>query len=158
MNAEERTFVALKPDAVKRGLIGEILLRFERKGYKIIGLKLLNVTEEMAAKHYEEHYGKPFYKRLITYITSGPVVAMVVKGYDAIHGVRQILGTTNPSNADVGTIRADFAQLMEFNVIHGSDSTQSAEREIAIYFSPDEICDQWENMCELVVNEVQSLL
>lgn len=155
---EERTFVALKPDAVKRGLIGEILLRFERKGYKIIGLKLLNVTEEMAAKHYEEHYGKPFYKRLITYITSGPVVAMVVKGYDAIHGVRQILGTTNPSNADVGTIRADFAQLMEFNVIHGSDSTQSAEREIAIYFSPDEICDQWENMCELVVNEVQSLL
>lgn len=147
----ERTFVAIKPDGVKRGLIGEIIKRFENKGYKIVGLKMLHATEEMAAKHYAEHYGKPFYPRLLTYITSGPIIAMVVEGVNAVHGVRHFLGVTSPDDADVGTIRADFAQTMTFNVVHGSDSVESAKREIDIYFSENEICDDWKTMLELVV-------
>ena len=117
MKVEERTFVAIKPDGVKRGLIGKILSRFEDKGFKIIALKLLQVTPEQAASHYEEHYGKPFYPRLVHYITSGPIVAMVVEGYNAVSSVRHLVGATDPSSADVGTIRADFAQVEEYNVM-----------------------------------------
>ena len=150
MKTEERTFVAIKPDGVKRGLIGKILERFENKGFKIVAMKLLQVTPELAAKHYEEHYGKPFYPRLVHYITSGPVVAMVIDGYEAIESVRHIVGATSPMKADVGTIRADFAQVMEYNVIHASDSLASAEREINLYFTPEEIFDNWQSMREMI--------
>lgn len=149
----ERTFVAIKPDAVRRGLIGEIISRFEKKGFKITAMKMLQVTEEIATKHYEEHIGKPFYPGLIKYITSAPIVAMVIEGVDAISNVRHILGKTNPAEADVGTIRADYGLVTRFNVVHGSDSVQSAEREIAIYFKPEELCEKWQTMMELVINE-----
>ena len=150
MKTEERTFVAVKPDAVKRGLIGKIIDRFETKGFKIVGMKLLQVTPELAAKHYEEHKGKSFYNRLIYYITSAPIVAMVVQGYNAVDSVRHIVGKTSPMDADVGTIRADFAQIMEYNVVHASDSQASAEREIGIYFKPEEIYDDCQSMSELI--------
>ncbi len=150
MKTEERTFVAIKPDGVKRGIIGQIIQRFENKGFKIVGMKLLQVTPELAAKHYEEHKDKPFYTRLVHYITSGPIVAMVIEGYEAIESVRHIVGATNPMNADVGTIRADFAQVMEYNVIHASDSPVSAQREINLYFKPEEIYDNWQSMLEMI--------
>ena len=150
MKTEERTFVAIMPDGVKRGLIGKSLERLENKGFKIVGMKLLQVTPELAAKHYEEHQGKPFYNRLIHYITSGPIVAMVIEGYEAIESVRHIVGATSPIKADVGTIRADFAQVMEYNIIHASDSPDSAQREIALYFKPEEIYDNWQSMLEMI--------
>ncbi len=150
---EERTFIAIKPDAVLRGLTSTIIKRFEDKGYKIIGLKMLMVTPEQAAKHYAEHYGKPFYGQLIKYITSGPIVAMVLQGYNVIKGARQLMGATDPAEAQVGTIRADFAQLKEYNSVHGSDCAESAEREIAIYFTPDELCTDWKNMTEIVTEK-----
>lgn len=146
----ERTFIAVKPDGVKRGLIGNIVERFERKGYKIIAMKMLQPTQEIAAKHYAEHVGKPFYNRLINYITSGPIVAMVVEGDNVVKGARHIMGSTKPDEAEVGTIRADFAQTMEYNVVHGSDSVESAEREIAIYFKPEEICRDWKTTLDLI--------
>ena len=154
MLKEERTFIAVKPDGVKRGLVGEIIKRFETKGYKLIGLKMLNVTPEMAEKHYGEHKGKPFYERLLRYIQSGPIVAMVWKGYDVIAGSRHLMGKTNPSEADVGTIRADYALIMEYNVIHGSDCVESAEREISIYFDEKELCDDYINMAESVITDL----
>lgn len=154
MLQEERTFIAVKPDGVKRGLVGEIIRRFERKGFKLIGIKMLDVTPEMAEKHYGEHKGKPFYPRLIEYIQSGPIVAMVWKGYDVIHGARTIMGSTKPNEAQVGTIRADFALVKEYNVVHGSDSVESAEREIAIYFDEKELCDEYDNMAEIVIEKL----
>ncbi|MCQ2753573.1 MAG: nucleoside-diphosphate kinase [bacterium] len=150
MTSEERTFVAIKPDGVKRGIIGKIIERFEDKGFKIVGMKLLQVTDELAAKHYEEHLGKPFYNRLIYYITSGPIVAMVIEGYNAVESVRHTVGKTSPMEADVGTIRADFAQIMQYNVVHASDSVESANREIGIYFKPEEIYDNWQSMSEII--------
>ena len=158
MRPEERTFVAIKPDGVKRGIIGRVIERFEDKGFKIVAMKLLQVTPELAAKHYAEHEGKPFYKRLVHYITSGPIVAMVIEGYDAVESVRHIVGATSPIKADVGTIRADFAQIMEYNVVHASDSTESANREIAIYFKPEEIYDNWQSMLESLVYEEERTL
>ena len=155
MASEERTFVAIKPDGVKRGLIGRIIQRFEDKGFKIVAMKLLQVTPELAAKHYEEHKGKSFYNRLIYYITSAPIVAMVIEGYNAVESVRHIVGATSPMNADVGTIRADFAQIMEYNVVHASDSLPSAEREINIYFKPEEIYDNWQSMSEIIAYDEQ---
>ncbi len=150
-SSEERTFVAIKPDAVKRGLIGRIIKRIENKGYKIIALKMLNVTKELAEQHYAEHLGKPFYNRLITYISSGPIIAMVLQGDNTVVGMRKLMGSTMPTDAEVGTLRADFAQTMEFNVIHGSDSVESAKREINLYFSPEELCPDWKTMLELVM-------
>ena len=147
----ERTFIAVKPDGVKRGLVGNIIERFERKGYKIIAMKMLQPTNEIAAKHYEEHYGKPFYNRLINYITSGPIVAMVVEGANVVKGARHIMGSTKPDEAEVGSIRADFAQTMEYNVVHGSDSIESAEREISIYFRPEEICRDWKTTLDIIM-------
>ncbi|MBQ2872275.1 nucleoside-diphosphate kinase [bacterium] len=147
----ERTFIAVKPDGVKRGLVGNIVERFERKGYKIIAMKMLQPTIEIAAKHYAEHVGKPFYNRLINYITSGPIVAMVVEGNNVVKGARHIMGSTKPDEAEVGTIRADFAQTMEYNVVHGSDSVESAEREIAIYFKPEEICRDWKTTLDIIM-------
>ena len=150
MKTEERTFVAIKPDSVKRGFIGKIIERFENKGFKIVAMKLLQVTPELASKHYAEHQGKPFYNRLVHYITSGPIVAMVIEGYEAIQSVRHIVGATDPQKADVGTIRADFAQVMEYNIIHASDSPESAAREIGLYFKPEEIYDNWQSMLEMI--------
>ena len=154
MQREQRTFIAVKPDGVKRGLVGEIMKRFENRGFKLIGLKMLDVPPEMAEKHYGEHKGKPFYPRLIEYIQSGPIVAMVWKGYDVIAGSRQIMGATRPLEAQVGTIRADFALVKEYNVVHGSDSVESAEREIAIYFKEEELCDEYDNMAEIVIEKL----
>ncbi|MBR1425457.1 nucleoside-diphosphate kinase [bacterium] len=151
VRTEERTFVAVKPDGVQRGLVGEIIRRFEAKGYKITALKMLQVTDAQAKAHYAEHEGKPFYPRLIRYIQSGPIVAMVVEGYNAVAGVRHLMGATDPNKAEVGTIRADFAEVMEYNVVHGSDSVESAEREIKIYFDENEIFANRKCMAELVV-------
>lgn len=147
---EERTFLAIKPDAVQRGLIGKIISRIEEKGYKIVALKMLQVSPEQAAKHYEEHFGKPFYPNLVKFITSAPIVAMVVEGRNVIAGMRQIMGKTNPADADIGTIRGDFSPEMSFNVIHGSDGPESAKREIAIYFNENEICGDWKTAFEIL--------
>lgn len=150
----ERTFVAIKPDGVKRGLIGRIIQRFEDKSYKIIGLKLMKVTPEIAAKHYEEHYGKSFYPELIQFITSGPIVAMMIEGNNAIKGVRHMVGSTRPDEADDGSIRADFSSYSTLNLIHASDSPESAKRELNLYFSENEICDNYKNMFELIVDDL----
>ena len=149
----ERTFIAIKPDGVKRNLIGRIITEFEEKGYKITGLKLLIPTLEHAEKHYAEHKGKPFYNRLIKYIMSGPIVAMVVEGKNVIAESRRMMGATKPEEAEAGTIRFKYAVNMEYNIIHGSDSKESAEREISIYFKEDEICSSWSTMLEMIMNE-----
>lgn len=146
----ERTFIAIKPDAVQRGLIGKIITRIEDKGFKIAGLKMIQVTEEIAAKHYAEHIGKPFYPDLVKFITSSPIIAMVVEGENAVAAMRQLMGKTNPANAEAGSIRADFSQEMSYNSIHGSDGPESAEREIAIYFKPEELCENWQTMSEIM--------
>jgi len=151
LSNEERTFVAIKPDAVKRGFIGRVIEKIEDKGYKIVGLKMIQVSEELAAQHYQEHVDKPFFQALIDFITSGPIVAMVLQGENAISGVRKFMGKTNPDEAEAGSLRGDFAQVTRFNVIHGSDSKESAEREINLYFTPEEICDNWKTMLELVM-------
>ncbi len=150
----ERTFVAIKPDGVKRGLIGKIVQRFEDKSYKIVAMKMMNVTPEIAAKHYEEHFGKPFYDKLIAFITMGPIVAMAVEGKNAIKGVRHLVGKTNPDEADDGSIRADFSSYSTTNLVHASDSPESAERELNLYFSEKEICNNYKNMFELVLDEL----
>lgn len=148
---EERTFVAIKPDGVKRGLIGRIIGKIEDKGYKIVAMKMLQVTEELAAEHYAEHVGKPFYEGLMKFITSGPIIAMILQGENAIAGVRKFMGKTNPEEAEVGSVRGDFAQVTRYNTMHGSDSKESAEREINLYFNPEEICDNWETAMELIM-------
>ena len=137
----ERTFCLIKPNGVEKGIIGEILTIFEKKGYKIKALKMLNVTEEIAKKHYAEHEGKPFYPGLMEFITSGPVVAMILEGENVITELRRIMGSTDPNKAEIGTIRATYAQTTQRNIVHGSDSKESAEREIAIYFNESEICE-----------------
>ena len=147
----ERTFTALKPDAVKRGLMGKIIERIEDKGYKIIGMKLVNVSLDLAKKHYKEHEGKDFYNRLIEYITSGPVLAMVLEGENVISGLRHIVGKTNPDEADVGSIRADFCMTKEYNAIHASDSIESANREIALWFNESELCDNYKTSLEILM-------
>jgi nucleoside-diphosphate kinase len=131
----ERTFVMIKPDAHARRLTGEILARFERRGFTICALRLLRVTPELAGQHYAEHEGKPFYPGLVEFITSAPVVAMVLEGPAAVATVRTMMGTTNPLDSTPGTIRGDYALELGENVVHGSDSVASAEREIAIYFT-----------------------
>lgn len=135
----EKTFAMIKPDAVQRGLVGEILSRYEQKGLRIAGLKIMNVTEELARKHYAEHVNKSFFPGLLEYITSGPVVALVLEGKNAVAEVRKMNGATNPLEAACGTIRGDFAQEVGRNVVHGSDSVESAANEIAIYFSDEEV-------------------
>ncbi len=135
----ERTYVMVKPDGVQRNLIGEILARFERKGFKIVGLKMIQMDRDLAERHYGEHKGKPFFEGLTSYITSGPVVAMVLEGKGVVAAVRGINGATNPANAAPGTIRGDFAVDLGRNVVHASDSVESAEREINLYFSENEL-------------------
>jgi len=130
----QKTYIMLKPDAVRNGHIGEIVNRIERSGLKIERMELAQVTPEQAAANYAEHEGKPFYAGLISYITSGPVVKMVVSGPDAVKVMRKFMGATNPLEDAPGTIRGDFGLVMDENVIHGSDSPESAEREIGIFF------------------------
>ena len=135
----EKTFVMVKPDGVQRGLIGEVISRLERKGLKIVAMKMMEIEESLAKEHYAEHKEKPFFKDLISYITSGPVVAMVVEGKEAVSVVRTLVGKTNPREALPGTIRGDYGMDVGRNVIHASDSTQSAEREINLFFKEEEI-------------------
>ena len=130
----EKTYTMIKPDGVRNGHIGEIVARFERVGLTIERMELGMVTPEQAAANYAEHEGKPFYEGLISYITSGPVVKMVVSGENAVATVRKLMGATNPADAAPGTIRGDFGLTMDENVIHGSDSPASAEREIGVFF------------------------
>ncbi|KTR59537.1 nucleoside diphosphate kinase [Exiguobacterium indicum] len=130
----EQTFLMVKPDGVERGLIGEIIGRIERKGFIIREMKMMNVTEELAKAHYEEHAEKPFFGELVTFLTSGPVVALRVEGTDVVAVSRLMIGKTKPLEAAPGTIRGDFANTMSENVIHGSDSVESAERELALWF------------------------
>ena len=129
-----RTLILVKPDAFERGLTGEVLARFERKGLRIVGLRQLTIDEEFAARHYEEHTEKPFFGELVEFITCGPLVAGVLEGHDATTAARQIIGATNPLEAAPGSIRGDFALEVTFNLVHGSDSDQSAEREIQLWF------------------------
>jgi len=145
----EQTFVMIKPDGVQRNLVGMVISRLEARGYRLAGLKLMQIDQELAGRHYAEHAGKPFFDGLVSYITSGPVVAMVWEGKNAVSGIRKMIGATNPQEADPGTIRGDFGLDIGRNVIHGSDSQESAQREIALYFEPaelldyDKILDQW---------------
>ncbi len=139
--AIERTLVLCKPDAVQRGLVGGILARFERKGLKIAGLKMLRIDEGLAAQHYRDHLEKPFYPQLRAFITSSPVVAMAIEGDNAVQVVRTLLGTTDAQQAAPGTIRGDFGMNVTKNLVHGSDSLDSAKREIALFFEETELYD-----------------
>lgn len=138
----ERTFIILKPDAVQRGLVGEIISRFERRGLKLVAMKMLQVSEELARQHYAVHEGRPFFESLIRYITSAPVVAIVVEGTDAIAVVRNTVGATRPAEAAPGTIRADFGLEIGRNLVHASDGPETAASEIALWFGDDLI--EWQ--------------
>lgn len=137
----QKSFVMMKPDAVSRRLMGKILSRFEEKGLQVIAVKLMQIDEDLAKAHYGEHEGKPFFEDLIAYITSSPSLAMVIKGEEAISTIRKMVGATNPLEADMGTIRGDFAMDTGRNIIHASDAPESAEREISLFFNENEICD-----------------
>jgi nucleoside-diphosphate kinase len=132
----DRTLILVKPDAFARGLTGEIIARFERKGLVIVALQHMRMTRELAERHYAEHVGKPFFDELVEFITSGPLVAMVLEGTEAVRAARQVIGATNPLEATTGSIRGDFALLVGQNMVHGSDSPESAQREAALFF-PD---------------------
>jgi len=135
----ERTFLAIKPDGVQRSLVGDIIRRFEVKGFTLVGLKLTNVSRELAEKHYEVHKERPFFSSLIEFITSGPVVAMVWEGDGVVASARKIIGATNPLNAEPGTIRGDFGVDVGRNLIHGSDAIETAQREINLWFEQEEL-------------------
>jgi nucleoside-diphosphate kinase len=137
----ERTFVMIKPDGVQRGFIGEIINRFEKKGLKLVALKLVSVSKELAEKHYGVHKGKPFFKPTVKYITSSPVVAMILEGNNAISLARNIMGKTDPKEASMGTIRGDYGQFIGRNIVHGSDGPDTAEFEINLWFKPEEIAN-----------------
>jgi len=138
--AIERTLSIIKPDAVAKNVIGEIIARFEKAGLKVVGAKLLQLSEEKAGGFYAEHKERPFFADLVGFMTSGPVVVQVLEGENAIAMNRDLMGATNPAEADAGTIRADFAETIDANAVHGSDSAASAEREIAYFFDAGEIC------------------
>ncbi|CDO93546.1 unnamed protein product [Kluyveromyces dobzhanskii CBS 2104] len=141
MSNTERTFIAIKPDGVQRGLISKILARFEDRGYKLVGIKLVTPTEALLKEHYADLVSKPFFPSLLTYMTSGPVLATVWEGKDVVKQGRAILGATNPLQSAPGTIRGDFAIEVGRNVCHGSDSVESAEKEIGLWFKKDEVVD-----------------
>ena len=132
----ERTLILVKPDAFARGLTGEILARFERKGLRIVAMKYMTMDRALAEQHYAEHQGKGFYEELVSFITSGPLAAMVLEGRQAVEAARQVIGATNPLQATTGSIRGDYAIEVGQNMVHGSDSTESAAREVALFF-PD---------------------
>lgn len=135
----ERTFLAIKPDGVQRKLIGEIIRRFESKGFTLVGLKLMSVSRELAESHYGVHRERPFFSGLVEFITSGPVVAMVWEGDGVVAAARKIIGATNPLTAEPGTIRGDFGANIGRNIIHGSDAIETAQTEIALWFKDDEL-------------------
>jgi nucleoside-diphosphate kinase len=137
----ERTLIILKPDAVQRGLCGEIVTRFERKGLQIVGCKFMKISQQLAETHYEPHKGKPFYPGLVKFMTSSPVVVLALAGKDAIAISRKMMGATFGSKAEPGTIRGDFGVSNSFNLIHGSDSPESAQRELGLFFKADELID-----------------
>jgi len=132
--ATERTLILVKPDAFERALTGEVIARFERKGLRLVAMKLMQADDELANVHYEEHREKPFFGELVTFITRGSLVALVLEGESAVAAARQLIGATNPLEADAGSIRGEFATEVTFNLVHGSDSPESAEREIGIWF------------------------
>ena len=140
--AVERTLSIIKPDAVGKNIVGKIYSRFESNGLRIVASRMLRLSEAVAGGFYAEHEGRPFYPALIEFMTSGPVVVQVLEGEGAIAKNRELMGATNPQEADEGTIRADFASSIDANAVHGSDSPQSAEREIAYFFSASEICER----------------
>ncbi len=137
----ERTFLAVKPDGVQRQLVGEIISRYEAKGFKLIGLKLLTPTRELAEKHYAVHKERPFFAGLVDFITSGPLVAMVWEGDGVVASARKIIGATNPLTAELGTIRGDYGASIGRNIIHGSDAIETAQTEIALWFQPEELVE-----------------
>ena len=137
----QRTLVLVKPDGVQRGLIGRIVARLEQRGLKLVAIKMMRISPELAGRHYAEHRSKPFYDGLIAFITSGPVVAMIWEGREAVTVVRSVMGTTDPLKAAPGTIRGDLALDLGMNLIHGSDSVDRAESEMALFFSADELHD-----------------
>ncbi|MGQ9907225.1 MAG: nucleoside-diphosphate kinase [Candidatus Flexifilum sp.] len=141
--AQERTLIIVKPDAVQRGLTGEIIKRFEQRGLRIIGLKLMQVSRELAERHYAIHAGKPFYEGLVNYITSAPVVVMALEGTNAVVNARNTIGATRPHEAAPGSIRGDFALEVGRNLVHGSDSPENGLAEVANFFSEDELLPGW---------------
>ena len=142
----ERTLVLLKPDSVQRNLSGELINRIEKIGFKIIGLKLMILDQTKAHEHYKEHKTKPFFNDLVSFITSGPIIAIAFQGPDCVQKIRNIMGNTNPSDAAPGTIRGDFGISLSMNLIHGSDSTDSAKRELQIFFAESELVDYEKNI------------
>jgi len=136
---KERTFMMIKPDAVQRGFVGEIISRFEKKGVKVVAMKMVSVSKELAEKHYGIHKGKSFFEPTVQYIISSPVVALVLEGENAIEMVRGMMGKTNPQDAAMGTIRGDYGQFIGRNIVHGSDGPDTAEFEINLWFKPEEI-------------------
>jgi len=135
----ERTFAMVKPDGVRRGLVGDVVKRLETRGFRIVGMKLMRISRELAERHYGEHEGKPFYEGLVSFITGGPVVAMVIEGENAILERRKMMGATDPKDAAPGTVRGDYALVIDENVAHGSDAPATAEREIEIFFERSEL-------------------
>ena len=142
----EKTFVMLKPDAVQRNLAGEIINRLEKRGLKLVALKMLKIDNELAEKHYGEHKGKPFFQTLVDFITSGPVIAMIWEGQNAVQVARKMMGSTDPQVAEPGTIRGDYALFTGNNIVHGSDSLESAAREIDLFFFPAEVISYKKDM------------
>ena len=145
MIKDEQTFFMIKPDAIQRGLMGEIISRIERSGLKIVALKFLHVSRELGEKHYAVHQGKPFYDKLVQFITSSPALAMVVQGINAVHNGRKLVGATNPFDSSPGTIRGDYGLDIGRNLVHASDSVENAQIELKVYFTPDEIVSWTQN-------------
>jgi nucleoside-diphosphate kinase len=139
----ERTLIIIKPDAVQRGLIGEIIRRFENRGLRMVGMRFMQISRELARRHYAVHEGKPFFPGLIDYITSAPVVVIALEGQQAVELARKTIGATRPVEAGAGTIRGDLGMEVGRNLVHGSDSVENAEKEVALFFSPDELVE-WE--------------
>ncbi len=140
--AIERTISIIKPDAVAKNVIGDIYSRFEKAGLKIVAARMIHLTQEQAEGFYAEHKERPFFAALVSFMTSGPVMVQVLEGENAVLTNRELMGATNPADADAGTIRADFAESIDENAVHGSDSTDSAAREIAYFFTEDQLCDR----------------
>jgi len=149
---KERTFVMIKPDGVQRGLIGDIISRFEKKGLKIIAMKMISVDKKLAEKHYGIHKGKSFFESTVNYIISSPVVAMILEGENVINMVRGMMGKTDPQKAALGTIRGDFGQFIGRNIVHGSDGSDTAKFEIELWFKPEEI-SEYTRIDEIWLNE-----
>ena len=149
----ETTLIILKPDAVQRGLMGQIISRFEEKGLQIVGARLMKISQELAATHYESHHGKPFYDGLVSFMTSSPVLVLAIRGVGAIAICRKMMGATFGSNAEPGTIRGDFGVSNSFNLIHGSDSSEAAERELGLFFKSEDLLD-WDRAAECWVYDL----